>query len=111
MCVRVIKLMLSLLTRADKPVVKRPKENRNWEGGSVSKKDLGSLDCSEHSGVNGVESVRGDGLSVDVRGGGRGREGGEGEGKRGGRGEGEGGKGGGEEGKGEGREVRGRGRR
>lgn len=32
--------------RVIKPA-KRTKEARNWEGGSISKKELGSLDCSD----------------------------------------------------------------
>ena len=51
--------------RVIKPA-KRVKEARNWVGGSVSKKDL---DCSvqpKANGTNGLDSLNGGSLTVDV---------------------------------------------
>ena len=86
-------LVCCCFCRVVKPA-KRTKEARSWEGGSVSKNDLGSLDCSDKPA--GVEYVNGDSNNVDVSFGGR-------EGKRR-----VGGRGGGTEG---GREKRGGGER
>lgn len=49
---------------------KRNKGARIWEGGSLSKTDLESLDCSDQPSAvaNGVGTLNGDSRDVDVSG-------------------------------------------
>ena len=50
-----------------KAPTKRTKEARSWEGGSVTKQNLESLDCSgQANGSNGIDSLSGDSRNVDV---------------------------------------------
>ena len=61
-------MCLHVTHRPMKVPVKRTKGARSWEGGSLSKQDLESLDCSDQTAASSIAtgSLNGDSLNVDV---------------------------------------------